>query len=220
MQFNLLLFSLEFSVLTHNLPRKHVSIKIFPSSWSTVNNNEAKKSTFADVHDRRISSDENGASSDCIPKDDPILAADSVIDDQKETRTVVNETLKKEKGMEEGANNTSNQQSSTQKRRKRIKSKKKRKKKSSKGALGSAETINKSGEEIKIGKEGTSFLEGMLSVKCILDVINFLPLFEGIYPPVTKTLLCPRFVIRSCLVLDVLVIFVPIGLVTLYKPPL
>ena len=132
--------------------------KYFPSSWSTVNSNEAKKSKFADVYDRRISSDENGASSACIPKDDPFLAADSVIDDQKEIRTVVNETPKKEEDMEEGANNASNQQSSAQ-----SKSKKKKKKQCSKGTPGSAETINKSGEEIKVEKEGMILLNTSLT---------------------------------------------------------
>lgn len=132
--------------------------KYFPSSWSTANNNEAKKSKFVDVHDRRISSDENGASSACIPKDDPFLAADSVIDDQKETRTVVNETPKKEEGIEEGANNTSNEQSSTQ-----SKSKKRKKKIASKGTPRSAGTINKDAEEIKVEKEGMILLNTSLT---------------------------------------------------------
>ena len=102
--------------------------KYFPSAWSTANNNEnARKSTFTDV------------------------------DEQKETRTVVNEIQKKEEGMQEGASNSSNQQSST-----KSKSKKKKKKKSSKGTPGSAETINKAVEETKVGKEGTSFLEGII----------------------------------------------------------
>ena len=122
--------------------------KYFPSAWSTANNNEnGRKSTFTDVQDRRTSTH----------KDNPFLAADSIIDEQKETRTVVNEIPKKEEGMQEGASNSSNQQSST-----KSKSKKKKKKKSSKGTPGSAETINKAVEETKAGKEGTSFLEGIL----------------------------------------------------------
>ena len=122
--------------------------KYFPSAWSTANNNEnARESTFTDVQDRRTST----------YKDNPYLAPGSIIDEQKETRTVVNEIQKKEEGMQEGASNFSNQQSST-----KSKPKKKKKKKSSKGTPGSAETINKAVEETKVGKEGTSFLEGMI----------------------------------------------------------
>ena len=142
---------------------------------STVNNSKnAREYTFGDIHDRRRTLDQNGANTDCTPKEDPLLEAEGIIDNQDETRTVVNEIHKKEEALEEKARKSSNQQSSTQ-----SKSKKKKDKKSSKGTTGSTETIDKCAEKIiKVGNEGTSSLEGMLSVKCILDIIKLPSLCE------------------------------------------
>ena len=131
--------------------------------------------------------DQNGGSRDCTPKEDPLLKAEGIIDNQEETRTVVNEIHNKEEALEETARNSSNQKLSTQ-----SKSKKKKTKKSSKGITGNAETIEKCAEEIKVGKEGMSSLQGILSDKYILDIIKlpscmrrtFLPYKYSFFPKI------------------------------------
>ena len=173
MRVKFMLFSLEFVQLTICLGN------MFQSKsrvlFSTVNNSEnAREYTFADVHDRRKSTDQNGTNADCTPKEDPLLEAEGIVDNQDETRTVVNQLHTKKEAVEEKARKSSNQQSSTQ-----SKSKKKKDKNSSKGTTGSTETIDKCAEETtKVGNEGTSSLEGMLSVKCILDIIKLPSLCE------------------------------------------